>query len=361
MVPLKDQLFNEEFYNALTARLNEVYSPLDQKEFYHHLTSGIESLELMDRLYRVSETLALFLPEDFKKSSEIINKTAVHFPNSFSGMAFCDFVAKNGLNEFDRSMKSLHHLTQYSSAEFAIRYFFKEDFQRTLDQMKKWSFDSNVHVRRLASEGSRPRLPWSFKLQEVIDDPKLTLPILDQLSSDKELYVKKSVGNHLNDISKDHPQIAVQFARKNYDLDENSRWIIKRGLRTLIKKGDQDALSIFGVYPDPSIQVLDFSLSKPSISIGDDLLINLKIKSEDERKLNLVIDFIVHYVKKDTSTTTKVFKWKETELQMGESLTLNKKHYFKELSTRKHYPGIHTIEIQINGKSFGSEDFELKD
>lgn len=357
MEPLKDQLFNAKFYHDLSVELKNIYPTLDKQSFDKAVQYKIDELELMDRLYLVSTTLREFLPKAFPEAVEIVNRLGERVENGFAGMAFCDFVARYGSDHFDLSMTALHHLTRYSSAEFAIRYFLRDEFDKTIAVMKTWATDKNVHVRRLASEGARPRLPWSFKLDRVIQDPDCVLPILNLLSEDEELYVKKSVGNHLNDISKDHPQKAVEVARE-WGLDnEHTAWIVKRGLRTLVKKGNPEALEIFGVHKDSKVEIDRFELSDSVVKIGD--FLDLVLEFTAQRNESLIIDFIVHYKKKLGEWSPKVFKWKELTVQEGECISMNKKLNFKDLSTRKHYAGIHKVELMINGDVKKSLQFAL--
>jgi 3-methyladenine DNA glycosylase AlkC len=225
--------------------------------------------------------------------------------------------------------------------------------------MNQWAKDKNHHVRRLASEGSRPRLPWSFKLDEVIKNPKSTQRILEALKTDEELYVKKSVANHLNDLSKDNTAHMLELVKAWDKSNADTAWIVKHASRTLIKKGNAESLAIFEFEKDPKIQLANFKVIKPKLKLGQHLEFEFDLISEKRKDQKLVIDYILHYCKKGSELTKKVFKLKDLSLKPIQKITISKKQLLKDFSTRKHYTGTHFIEIQINGKSYGKLAFKL--
>ena len=227
-----------------------------------------------------------------------------------------------GQDHFVESLDALHYLTRFSSGEFAIREFLKRDLVRTLTVMERWSRDENEHVRRLASEGSRPRLPWSFRLEALVADPSPTSTILENLRADPSLYVRKSVANHLNDISKDHPD--WMLARlKSWDLAHpHTQWIAKRAARTLIKAGHQPALGLFNFGSKPAVRLADFKITPTRLKLGQALEFSFTLTSTASRQQPLAIDYLIHYVKASGGTSAKVFKLREFTLRPGERLTL---------------------------------------
>ena len=243
MEPLKE-MFNQAYFEKLAAVLGTELK-IDRKGFLEFATHDLNGLSLNQRMRRASETLQMHLPPDFKKSVKILMQVAPKMQRGYTSLVFPDFVGLYGKQHFDVSMDALKYFTSFGSSEFAVREFLRADFEKALQVMKTWATDNNVHVRRLASEGSRPRLPWSFKLQQVIDDPGLTTPILNALKSDKELYVKKSVANHLNDIAKEHPEYMLSTVGKWNQGDPHTAWIIRHGSRSLIKSGHPGALGLF--------------------------------------------------------------------------------------------------------------------
>ncbi|MFI5203349.1 MAG: DNA alkylation repair protein [Flavobacteriales bacterium] len=356
---LKDLFFNPKFYKTLSAEIKKVHSSFPENTFYKDSVDGIKNLSLNQRMRQTSVTLKKYLPTDYKKSLAIMFRVIPEINGSYANLVFPDFVSQYGHNHFEASMEALHFFTQYGSSEFAIREFLKRDFQKTLAVMKNWAGDKNHHVRRLASEGSRPRLPWSFKLDEVVKNPKHTLPILEKLKTDEELYVRKSVANHLNDFSKDHPALLIDTL-KNWNLDnQHTAWIVKHACRTLIKKGDSKALSIFAFEKNTKVSIQKFKLESANIKIGKTLEFSFQVVSEKNKSQKLAIDFTIYYRKKLGELSPKVFKLKELTLGPGETISIRKTHRLQDFTTRKHYPGTHKLVITINGKSLAEKKFEL--
>ena len=348
MEPLKDQFFNPAFYEKLTKDIAEIYPKLESESFLKAVQKDYLQLELMQRLELVSDTLKLYLPENYLETLEILFELASEI-NGFAGMALPNFVQKFGLEHFDESLAALKYLTRFSSSEFAIRVYLKADFQKTIKQMEKWANDENNHVRRLASEGSRPRLPWSFKLDEVINNPKKTARIIDALKSDEDLYVKKSVGNHLNDISKDHPEYMLDTISQ-WDLkNKDSNWIVKRAIRTLVKDGHPRTFALLGFEKNPKLRINNFKLSAKKLKIGEALNFSFEAQSLVNKSQKINIDYLLYYQKKNGELSPKVFKLKELNLEGNQALTINKKHRFENFTTRKHYSGEHQIQLSING------------
>ena len=359
MEPLKDQFFNDVFYLKLSQVLHNVVPSISTQEAFETFSTDIEQYELLDRMYKTSERLHSLLDRPYDKALPIVKEIASAFDGGFVGMTFCDFVARYGLDQTTISLDALHFMTRFSSAEFAIRYFLRTDFKNTLETMTIWAEDENVHVRRLACEGSRPRLPWSFKLDRIIESPRLTFPILEKLKADQELYVKKSVGNHINDITKDRTEDVLKLVSA-WDLSNtDTNWIVKRGMRSLIKSGNEEALSLFGVSAKVDIDVISFECSKRLLHLNESFDLVCRIVSKSRAKQKLVIDYTIVYQKKGGKLSSKVFKWKEFELLAGEKLDLSKKIEIKNLSTRIHYSGIHEVKLLINGKNTASSSFEL--
>ncbi|MGN7824935.1 DNA alkylation repair protein [Chitinophaga sp. 22536] len=359
MEPLKE-MFNRDFYRHFAGVFAAADKKFDRHGFYKDVTDALETRELNDRLRHTAVMLGKHLPQDYKKAVDVLIKAAPSLKTGYTALVLPDFVALYGKDHFDLSMKALEYFTTLGSAEFAIRTFLKADFNRTLTVMKQWAVHDNHHVRRLASEGSRPRLPWSFKLDAVIKDPSLTRDILESLKTDDTLYVRKSVANHLNDISKDNSAYMLQLV-KGWDTQHpHTGWIVKHASRTLIKKGDKDSLSVFNFEKQVKVSLAQFKLSAPSIRLGDALTFTFLLKSEKTSPQKLVIDYVVHYPKSSGELSQKVFKLKEVVLQPGEQLTFTKKQVFKDMTTRKHYKGRHLISIQVNGKIYGEQAFQLK-
>ncbi len=354
---LKDQFFNPAFSLKLAQLIQEDY-PIDITQFTNKLNQAYPRQELLERVTHTVTMIYETLPQDYEKALDILFKTASNI-NGFQGIIFPQYVSTYGLHHYDISLDALKFFTQYSTSEFAIRHFLKQDLLKTLTVMKGWAKDKNEHVRRLASEGSRPRLPWSFKLIEIEKTPELCLNILEQLKADDSEYVRKSIANHLNDISKAHPQFLIDVLSK-WDLTQkHTKWIANHAMRTLIKQGNKEALSLKGYGISPSISIKKININPTLITLGDSLVFSFEIESTSQQLQNLNIDYIIHYMKNNGKTAPKVFKLKELILQANDKTLLKKKHAFKNFTTRKHYQGIHHIEILINGQKFNKTSFEL--
>lgn len=353
------EMFNKTFYEQFALEFNKVDPHFHPEKFVKDVTKDLDHLSLNGRMRNTSLVLKKYLPSDYKKSLELLFKTIPNLNRNYTSLVFPDFVGLYGHDDFNLSMEALKYFTQFGSSEFAIREFLKRDFNKTIKVMNKWADDKNHHVRRLASEGSRPRLPWSFKLDEVIKNPKLTQLIVEKLKSDDELYVRKSVANHLNDISKDNAEWMLRVLSSWEKTNVNTSWIVKHASRTLIKKGNVQSLLLFDFEKNVKVKVCNFSLNKSKINLGESLQFEFDIVSEKATSQKLVIDFAVHYIKKSGERSPKVFKLKEIVLNPKQAIHISKMHRFQDFTTRKHYPGKHTIEILINGKSACLREFEL--
>jgi 3-methyladenine DNA glycosylase AlkC len=358
MEPLKE-MFNKAFYEDFALQFSKADKNFNSKAFLKEVTTGIEPLSLNQRMRRTSEVLKNHLPSDFKKAIQVMEKVIPNTRRGYTNLVFPDFVRLYGLEQVDHSLEALKLFTQFGSSEFAIREFLKRDFDKTIQVMRTWSKDKNHHVRRLSSEGSRPRLPWSFKLDEVIRNPKVTRTILENLKADEELYVRKSVANHLNDISKENPDYMLDLVNGWDKKHPHTAWIIKHASRTLIKKGHAGSLSVFDFEKNVKVSVDNFRLSKPRLRLGESQIFNFDLISEKSTVQKLVIDYSIHYRKKSGELSPKVFKLKELELKPKQKVQLSKSQVFKDFSTRKHFKGKHLIQIHVNGKVLAQAEFEL--
>jgi len=357
---LKDW-FDETRFRTIAGQLGSLHPRFDTKRFLRLSLAGLDELSLLQRLRRMSASTRESLPLDYRDSLEVLFGLAPQIDHRFVTVFLPDFVGLygHGHGDFDASMKALKFFTPFGSSEFAIREFLKRDLRRTLAVMHEWSHDPDEHVRRLASEGCRPRLPWSFRLVELVADPAPALPILENLKADPSLYVRKSVANHLNDIARDHPDKALSVLQ-SWDRDHpHTAWITKRALRTLIKEGHAGALTLLGACGPPKVRVESFSTSPERIVLGEAIQLSLRLTSTAPTTRRLLIDYVVHYVKKSGGTSEKVFKWKELDLAPGETVALEKRQVIRDFTTRRHYPGRHRVEVQVNGARLVEGEFGL--
>ncbi|MGY6709163.1 MAG: DNA alkylation repair protein [Rhizobiaceae bacterium] len=356
---LKD-IFDEARFRHIAQETLAVWPEFDAGRFLALAFDGLDELGIMQRVRRTAECYRATLPDDFEKATEILGLLGPRVGHAFAGIALAEYVALYGQPHFDRSMDALRHLTRFGSAEFAIRPFLRDEPERTLNILRGFAEDENEHVRRLASEGSRPRLPWSFRLSAFAADPSLAFPILERLKADPSLYVRKSVANHLNDISKDHPDWLLDRLEAWPQEDPNTRWIVKHALRTLIKKGEPRALALVGATGEALVQVEGFSVTPETVRLGSHVTIAAEIVSTAEEPQHLVADYAVHYVKRNGTSSRKVFKLKSFDLPPGGQQALSIRRAIRDFSTRTHNAGHHRVDLMINGAVVAEGGFLLE-
>lgn len=365
--PMKDGLSTaavERICQALLA--SDATFPADT--FRKDALNGLEDLELKERVGHLISVLHRHLPDSYPRAVDILLGCLPHWDygdendalSGFAAWPLIDYIGEHGLEHPELSLAALKQLTGLFSAEFAIRPFILKHCELTLSTLADWLDDKDPHVRRLVSEGTRPRLPWGMQLKPFIQNPTPILPLLEALKQDDSDYVRRSVANNLNDISKDHPQLLIDTAKRwQQDDHKHSRWIIKHAARTLVKAGHPQVFGLLGYSTDAKIRISGLHLDKTHISLGDSLQIKAQLISNDERPQKLVVDYAVHHQKADGSTTAKVFKLKNLTLAPGENLAIEKRHTIKAITTRRYYPGLHSVELLVNGRSYGKVDFLL--
>jgi 3-methyladenine DNA glycosylase AlkC len=353
-------MFNRAFYLKLVTAFSQVYKPFPGKKFLTDIFEPLEALSLNERMRHTSITLHRHLPSDYQKTVALMMEVIPLLPKGYTNLVFPDYVSQFGTAHLKLSLKALAFFTQFGSSEFAIRTFLKTDFEYTLAKMYDWSEDKNEHVRRLSSEGSRPRLPWSFKLDEVIQHPKRTRPILENLKKDESLYVRKSVANHLNDFSKDSPGYVLDLV-KQWDLSHpHTGWIVKRGCRSLLKSGDQKAMALFQYTKKVHVWIKNFSLHPSTVAIGQAIYFEFDLISRKKTDQQLMVDYRIYYVKKSGSSSPKTFKLTEVKLSADTAVHVSKKQRFQDFTTRKHFAGQHWLEITVNGSVLKKVGFRVQ-
>lgn len=357
---LKD-LFSASFVRSFADKVKEKYPAFD-KERFHSLVHDEkwESEEFKQRIRHIAHALTETLPPSYEEALAVLYDVAPEC-RGLEHLFIPDFVEINGMADFERSMQALEFFTTFSSAEFAVRPFIIQDQDQMMIQMIEWAKSDSEHVRRLASEGSRPRLPWGQQLPELIKDPAPVLPILTLLKEDPSLYVRKSVANHLNDISKDHPELVLDLAAEWYGNHPHTDWIVRHGLRTLLRRGDIRALAVFGYenLEENIVEVIGLHLESDVISVGEDLLFSFTLLNGSDQGRSLRIDYEIGYMKANGKRAPKRYKCSDKMYAPGRH-HVKKKQSFKVISTRRFYPGEHSLDILVNGKRMASVSFELK-
>lgn len=362
MAELLKHRYNRKYLARLAAAIGAQQKRFDSDAFVRAaLARGWNQLELKQRMRRITETLHAFVPGDYRAQLAVLRAAAPGF-GGFEGMFFPDFVEVYGLDDFDASMPALEFFTQLSSSEFAVRPFIVRYGDRALQAMLRWTAHPSEHVRRLASEGSRPRLPWAMALPAFKRDPSPVLPILDALKDDPSEYVRRSVANNLNDIAKDHPEVVLGLAQLWLESPSGGERaaLVKHACRTLLRRGDPRALVLFGHDHGVDVRVGDFRLAARSLPIGARLAFSFWLElAQDTASSSLRLEYAVDFVKSAGTTSRKVFKIGERRFEAGVRAQFERSHRFEDFSTRKHYPGRHRIAILVNGVERGARTVQL--
>jgi 3-methyladenine DNA glycosylase AlkC len=371
--PFKN-IFNTALIAQTAKHLYRVYPAFDHKLFVRTASGGLDALEMKGRAMQIASALEATLPADFDQAAGILESALAPafttedlapMHTSTEGIAGWviwstgEFVVRRGLTQPERAMKSLREMTMRFSTEYSIRPFIDQHSAMAMKTLHKWSTDKNLHVRRLVSEGSRPRLPWGLQLKALITDPSPTLPLLRQLQDDKSEYVRRSVANHLNDIAKDHPALVADWLDEHLPKATAERTaLLRHATRTLVKDGDPRILKAWGVGTAFKGSA-ELTLDRKRVKIGEDIGLQVQLRSTAKTSQKLVIDYAVHHVKANGSTSPKVFKgWKQT-LEAGQTLNLSKCHSLKEITTRRYHAGVHRVEVLVNGNAVAQAQFVL--
>lgn len=353
------EIFNRDRLAHIATLAADADPRFDRERFLALASENLDALSIMRRLRQIAVSLRAVLAGPFEADVEVLRAMAPGINHGFASMILPEYVALHGQEHFDISMQALRYFTRFGSSEFAIRHFLLKDQAQTLAVMEQWAQDDNEHVRRLASEGSRPRLPWSFQLKSLMVDPTPTAAILDMLKNDPSAYVRKSVANHLNDITKDHPDWVLAKFRGWPLEDKHTLWIVKHALRNMIKQGHDEALSMIGATGAAQVTVDAFEVTPTTLALGERLQLSARILSTGTAPQRLVIDYAIHYVKKGATPSRKVFKLKELTLLPGERQVLSISQVVRDFTTRKHYAGHHRVELLINGVPMAEGGFTL--
>ncbi len=367
MEPFKNMI-NESVAKQIAQAIIRNYPDFDKKAFLKNCELELAPLELKDRVIFLTVKLNMYLPESLKKSLPILkgaikqNEKDAIGVSGFATWPLTEYVSRFGLSEFDLSMNTLKEMTKVFTAEFAVRNFFLADEEKTLRHFNLWVGDKNEHVRRLVSEGSRPLLPWGQKLPSFVKKPEATWNLLEILKNDESEYVRKSVANHLNDHSKNHPDYVVKKLlewQKSKEFNKNLDWVIRHASRTLIKKGHPKAFLLHGV-ESGKIEVLSQKIMTKKVELGKTLQVEVEFKNKSHKKLKIILDHEVHLLRANNKHNIKCFKGKCIELDPSEQKKLSFNIPLKPVTTRTYYSGKHFWNIKVNGISEEKLSFTLK-
>ncbi|MFC2146316.1 DNA alkylation repair protein [Acidobacteriota bacterium] len=356
---LKDMFFTGSSIKQFADTIKQYYPEFDTEKFVNLIFNDEwESKELKEKMHHTTICLHETLPGNYKQALNILVKIAPTI-KGFEAMVLPDYVEQYGMGNWDLSLPALGHFTKFSSSEFAIRPFLLKDPKRVMAYMNEWAEDKNENVRRFASEGCRPRLPWAMALPDFKKDPGLILPILEKLKNDESDSVRRSVANNLNDISKDHPGLILDICERWYGQSERTNWIVKHACRTLLKSGNKRALLLFGYGDSPQMSIDKIKLGEKTVMIGKYLLFSFQLIMATKKASKVRLEYRVDFMKAKGKQSGKVFKITENTYKPGIH-SFSRKHSFADMSTRKHYEGEHGITIIVNGDEKAKAYFSVR-
>lgn len=372
-------MYNEQFFDKFTKDLKLVIHDFDACDFVSQVMDDQwEKREYKQRIMHMATVLQKFLPADYREAIAKILELLDYVKNTLPDFSKIDdknfglltleygaildkYVEQYGMDDYETSVKAIERITQFTSCEFATHSFIIKYQDKMMEQMLSWSKHEHWGVRRLASEGCRPRLPWAAALPKLKDNPAPIIPILENLKNDPSRFVRLSVANNLNDISKDNPETVIELAKRWKGESKEVEWVIKHGCRTLLKQGNPEVMKLFGFDPIKGIGMEKFRVLTPTVKIGESLEFSFNLLNNNDKKTKLRLEYGVYYRKADGTLSRKVHKISEKDYAGGSLTQITRKHSFRVVTTRRFHPGLHRVAVIINGNEFEKHDFELID
>jgi 3-methyladenine DNA glycosylase AlkC len=367
--PLKN-MFGPEVAERIAAMIAAVDHSFPAGDFIRQAQAGFESLELTARARHITRALARHLPPDFEEAVSILvaslgppiagdellgagMEVFVYLPHVF-------YVADYGLDHWEASMAAQYEITQRFSCEYSIRAFITRHPERTLVRLQEWAADPKPHVRRLVSEGTRPRLPWAPRLKMFQEDPAPVVELLELLKDDPTTLVRRSVANNLNDIGKDHPGVLVEVCRRWLaDAGPEREALVRHALRSAVKRGEPGALQLLGFGNADAATIGEVSITPDPVAIGDKVTIRFTVTNTGHDDASFNVDLKVHFVKAGGRSSGKVFKVRQVDLAPRQGMQLQKVVSLAQHTTRTHYPGDHPVEVVVNGRGVPAGIFRV--
>ena len=351
--PLKN-MYSRAVVEELASGLRAAYKQFDTQKFLAQVFDDEwEQRELKQRIRHIAHCMHEALPGDYRKALAVLSKAAPQF-SGFKAIVFPDFVEVYGVDDYEASVPALELFTQFSTSEYAVRPFIKK-YPAMMQQMLQWAHHPNHHVRRLASEGSRPRLPWGMALPKFKKDPAPVLPILEQLRADESDYVRRSVANNLNDIAKDNPDVVLEVVRRWKGHHPETDRLVRHACRTLLKRSHPEALALFG-FGKIKVEIEELAVS-PEVRIGGELKFGFVLRT---RANPVRIEYAIDYVKSGGKLSRKVFALAELKGEPVGEKRFERRHSFRDMTTRKHYAGVHVFTLIVNGREVAAEEFSVR-
>lgn len=357
--PLKDMV-DRDVVTDIARRFSNVIKRFDAREFVEAIATELPSLELKPRIECIARQLRNHLDDDYPAALAQVVEVARGEPpiSGFAAWPLCTFVELFGLDHPTASLDAMEHLTKRASCEFAIRPYLRDHFEEAYATLERFTAHDDEDVRRLPSEGTRPLLPWGMRVKRLTEDPRPGIDLLQRLRHDSSETVRRSVANHLNDVAKSDPELVISVARRwmAEDPPVDSK-MVAHALRTLVKRGHPEAMSVLGFTTDPEIEVGRFTVAPTVVRMGDSIELSAEIRSQADTAQRLVVDFIIHHVTARGSRSPKVFKWSVVELPPGESVSMTKKRRIEHASTRTYHAGEHRVDLQLGGITAATTSF----
>ena len=353
----------------LAKNLSRGLEDFDTTGFVTCASEGLEALELKARVSHVADAMKRYLPANAHDSIRGILRAVPKWDlgdpddslRGFAAWPVFVFVETACADAGEVALRALGQLTHLFTAEFSVRSFIQNTPEMSMAVVSEWAHDSSEQIRRLASEGIRPRLPWATQLPAFIRDPTPIIEVLDILVDDESLYVRRSVANNLSDIAADHPDLVIATCKRWLKKpNAKRRWIAKRATRNLIKSGHPEVWGLHGFTEKPAVAVEMLRLEPSAVSMNENFTLEFNLVSRAKREQHLVVDFVVHHVKAGGNSSPKIFKLCELVLAPGESVRLSKTHAFRTITTRQYYQGPHRVEVQVNGVRHAEAWVELR-
>ena len=366
MAELLKNVYNKEFITILSGIITEVLPEFEASYFAKKVfDSDWKNKELKQRMSHIAYAMKFQMPEEYEKRISVVLELVEQikmkgFDSTLEWMFLPEFIDDLDENNYKVSINALEKVTQFTTCEFAVRPFILKYPEQLIVQMMEWASHENANVRRLATEGCRPRLPWSMALPFLKNDPNPIMPILEKLKNDSSLTVRRSVANNLNDIAKDNPETVIKTAKKWIGKTEETDWVVKHASRTLLKQGNLEVMKLFGFGDINELEIKAFKVNTPTVKIGEYLSFSFRLKNQTKTRTKLRLEYGLYYQKANGNLARKVFKISEKMYKPNSETEINKRQSFKIISTRKFHVGLHQVSIIINGVELDRLDFELK-
>ncbi len=357
----------KDYFNADTAQKLGAQLGIDGEEYAAWVAPRVEDLEILDRVTVFAQGLREQLGGDYvgviggivDKLGPELAEGEGYFNHAFHLWPVSRFIELHGIDEPEVSLDAIEALTRVFTGEFAVRPFLERYPELTMARVHEWAGSDSHNVRRLASEGIRPRLPWAKVHAPFVEDPSPILPVLGRLYDDASLFVRKSVANNLNDIGRTHPELALATASRWADSgSSHAAWVVEQGLRGLIKRGNKEALELVGFSPSTAVTVTRPEFPH-TVAIGEKATLSTTLTNTGDAPAHVLAEYRVHFLKKNGTRKPSVFRLGKYTLDPGETRVVTKTHPFRVTSTRTYYPGTQALSLVINGREGEQVEFEL--